>query len=94
MKLLVITDKNINIFGNHFDICVYKKRKFFSKEVLGYEVIIYTDSISKREFVICRVATQELAGKICNKLRSEINIQNEYVEIDLREILKIKEKYD
>lgn len=94
MRLSIITKTKHDIFSDHFDVCVYTKRKFLSKEILGYEIIVYSTSMSKREFVICRVPTPELANKICNKLWSGIKTQNEYVEIDLREMLKIKEKYD
>lgn len=88
MRVSIITNKKrFEIFSDYFDVCINVRHKFFSKKVLDYEVIVYSTALSNREFIICRVPTQELADKICDIIGSQIDITKEWVEIDLKEII-------
>lgn len=90
MKISVTTNtKDLQIYGEYFDVCINIKHKFLSRKILGYDVIIYSDAIfSTREFVICRAQSQKIANQIRQEIVGQIDIKKEEIQIDLRETLK------
>jgi hypothetical protein len=92
MKINIITNsKNFYIYGEYIEPCINIKKKFFTGEIIGFDIIIYSDAIfSTRKFMIGRAESQRVANKICGAIKSHIadhKLDEESV-LDLRIILK------
>jgi hypothetical protein len=92
MKINVITNsKNFDIYGEYIEPCINIKKKFFTGEIIGFDIIIYSDAIfSTKEFMIGRAKNQRIANKICGAIKSHIadHRLDEESALDLRAILK------